>query len=384
MAASFLDRGVSTLDRMVMLSGDGNQLAVSAIVPGFRRLDAQVAGKPLAENWGAPIFVDAKLLSLVLNAMSSAVVALGWSENRLTVKGEALSDGSGADRVTLLAMQDNGRSSEFTGQDDVTHAFAMDAGVFSNMIRVADASRASDQNRESLRHFEFNIDPKSGHLTIVALDGYRLSQLSAACDLPASGEAETFLAPGDELARLVTYKLTGDLKFGQQKVGMTPGHFLVSGALLDDVLFCLTTVISSAKYPNYTSVMPSGKHEKMTVDAGALSAHLKVAVPFLNDTHASDLLLLKENLRIDVENTELGHYRSVCPLLAPSTQEENETLKISMNLRWLLNEIQVMRSAGLSELGLEYYAANKPMVVRATGNAMSAYVLIMPMNPDRR
>lgn len=226
---------------------------------------------------------------------------------------------------------------------------------------------ATDISRPTLTGIKF--DASENRLTMVATDGYRLSEWAT----EYRGEAFSGIVP--------SVGLTDAIKAGKQatdgdntiaSIGVDDNRFRVAFSLSNGEYEYISTLID-AKYPDYKAIIPKQATTTMSIVSEEMAALLSAPLLYARDNNLIVRLRVNpESPTIFAQSPESGDIVLDMPCAITG-----EALEIAINGQYFQTALKLLSGPVM----LEFTQPNRPMMVK-TNNADGLFV-VMPMHSPR-
>ncbi|NLK87823.1 MAG: DNA polymerase III subunit beta [Clostridiaceae bacterium] len=201
--------------------------------------------------------------------------------------------------------------------------------ILKDMIKQTIFAVSIDENRPILTGSLFEY--KSGKLTIVSIDGYRLAMRCFFSENTAEGIDRSLVIPGktlNEIAKII------------QPVDEDIYIYAAGNQILFDMGNCImTSRLLEGEYLNYMGIIPSEHETKITVNTKDLLACFeRASLVITNEERRYPVKLdISDDLVIITANTEAGNVREEI-----RAEMEGKKLDISFNHRYFIEALRVI------------------------------------------
>jgi DNA polymerase-3 subunit beta len=228
------------------------------------------------------------------------------------------------------------------------------------MIKQTIFAVSVDENRPILTGSLFEY--KSGKLSIVAIDGYRLALRTINPDIAV--EDRNFVIPGktlNEISKII------------QPVDDELSIYAAGNQILFEMDKCImVSRLLEGEYLNYMGIIPKEHETKITVNAKELLACFeRASLVITNDERRYPVKLdISDDMMVITSNTEIGNAREEIRL-----EMEGKKLEISFNPRYFIEALRVIEN----ELVDIYFTTNiGPCTIKPMQDESFSY-LILPI-----
>jgi DNA polymerase-3 subunit beta len=201
--------------------------------------------------------------------------------------------------------------------------------ILKEMIKQTIFAVSIDENRPILTGSLFEY--KSGKLTIVSIDGYRLAMRSCSSDNTTDGKDRNLIIPGktlNEISKII------------QPVDEDICIYAAGNQILFDMGNCImTSRLLEGEYLNYMGIIPSEHETKITVNTKELLACFeRASLVITNEERRYPVNLdISEDNVVITANTEAGNVREEI-----KAEVEGKKLNISFNHRYFIEALRVI------------------------------------------
>ncbi len=231
------------------------------------------------------------------------------------------------------------------------------AADLKEMIRKVSVSAASDQGRPVLTGVLVAIEGNT--ITMVAADGFRMSEGKAVLSSPAPERVQTIL-PAQALDEWV--RISGN----DEGVAMT---FTESRVVFKTERLWLASQVIEGSFLDYKQIIPVEWGTRAVLSTEAFSRACKRAAIFARENPSNNTVVLNVNGTVE---DETGSSRTVIDAEATT---EGEALKIAFNVRYLLDILKVLDTPNVA---IEMISNTSPGVIRPVGTDDFLHV-VMPL-----
>ena len=240
---------------------------------------------------------------------------------------------------------------------DGKHSYALDQGVFKDMLRKTAYAVSTDETRFVLNGVLLSF--KEGKLVMVATDGRRLALSEHEVEFPKEAEADMILPAkvANELTH--TLKDEGPLKIyaNANRIMFEFGTVVVASKLIDGT------------YPNYRQVIPAQSEQRVTIEReGLLTALKRVSLVTTEKSNATKLTFAKNNLVVSMTTPDIGEARETLPIKYTAKE-----ITVAFNPEYMMDPL---KNLTCDEVFLELTDELSPGVIKC--DVPFLYVL-MPM-----
>lgn len=329
------------------------------------------------------------------NSETTIVVTIGAkidATGSFTVPGRTFQDlvaslPPGKILLELLDSQLKVKSANFTGKVNGTPAsefpsltatqeskciWQIDAAIFQDAVTKTVFSCATDESRAILTGVLFKrLD--SGGLTLVATDGFRLSQIILNDLKIPEVDLGTVVIPAKtilELTRIFSEKME------DKKPPLLNISFLVNG----QVLFVVGDIkiysrIISGNFPNFEKIIPSESSIQITTSPEELSKAVKIASVFARESANIVRLTLDDSkLLISANAAQVGENET--DIDVEVNKGSGQALQIAFNYRYILDFLNSLTKT--SKITLDFTTALAAGVFHSQSDSNFLH-LIMPV-----
>ncbi len=258
-----------------------------------------------------------------------------------------------------IVGSDSGEYPELPGVDRENY-IAVPQNILSKMIRQTSFAVSDNESRPVYTGELFEV--KGEHLTVVAVDGYRLALRREKVE---SGQMEdcSFIVPGAALNDLE--KLCGDT---EDPVEITVGAKHISFALGDTVLVSRRL---EGEFLNYSKSIPSEFSTTVQADRDELTKAVSRVSLIIDERTKNPLrLCLGDSVIRILCTTGIGRGEDQCPVKGAGS------LEIGFNNRYLLD---ALKAAPADELKLCFNNASSPCVILPADGSDGFSYMILPV-----
>jgi DNA polymerase III subunit beta len=327
---------IKAIDNNVVLTATDLDLGIETIFPANVR-----------EN--GSIVLNSKLLGEFIRKLPNEDITLKLENNNVYItcqKSEFVILGNNPEEFPLLpAINENAM-------------YEISQDTLKNMIKQTLFSIAQDETRPILTGVLFEV--KSGKLSFVALDGFRLALKSYDIDNSSNINA---VIPGKTLSEISKIL---EAKDETVKITFTTNH----------ILFNLghTRIISSllqGDFINYKQIIPNEYRLKVRANRNELMDYIERASLLAREGKTNLIKFdIKDNVMAITSNSQMGKvYEEV------KIKLEGEGLKIQFNSRYFIDVLRIIDS---EEIFLEFSTSVSPCLIKKTESADFLY-LVLPV-----
>ncbi len=201
--------------------------------------------------------------------------------------------------------------------------------ILKDMIKQTIFAVSIDENRPILTGSLFEY--RSGKLTIVSIDGYRLAMRNYSSENETEGTPRNLVIPGktlNEIAKII------------QPVDEDIYIYAAGNQILFDMGNCImTSRLLEGEYLNYMGIIPSEHETKLTVNTKDLLACFeRAALVITNEERRYPVKLdISDDVTVITANTEAGNVREEI-----RAEMEGKKLEISFNHRYFIDALRVI------------------------------------------
>ncbi len=232
--------------------------------------------------------------------------------------------------------------------------------VIKDMIKQTIFAVSVDENRPILTGSLFEY--KSGHLSIVSIDGYRLALRTMTPDNVL--EDRNIVIPGktlNEISKII------------QPIDDELSIFVSGNQILFDMGKCImVSRLLEGEYLNYMGIIPKEYETKVTVNTKELLACFeRASLVITNDERRYPVKLdIKDEMMVITSNTEIGNAREEIRL-----EMDGKELDISFNPRYFIEALRVIEN---EVVNIHFTSEIGPCVIKPLQGNDFAY-LILPI-----
>jgi DNA polymerase III subunit beta len=186
---------------------------------------------------------------------------------------------------------------------DGKRAYAVEQGVFKEMLRKTGYAASTDETRFVLNGVLLSF--KGGKLVMVATDGRRLALAEHELEFPKEDELDMILPSKAATELMHTLQDEGPLRIhaSENKILFEFGSIVLSSKLIDGT------------YPNFRQVIPANCEERVAVERESLlSALRRVSLVTTEKSNATKLTFAKNNLVVSMNTPDVGEARETLPI----------------------------------------------------------------------
>lgn len=236
----------------------------------------------------------------------------------------------------------------------------MSQKIIKDMIKQTIFAVSVDENRPILTGSLFEY--KSGRLSIVSIDGYRLALRTLTPDIAV--EDRNFVIPGktlNEIAKII------------QPVDDVLSIYAAGNQILFDMGKCImVSRLLEGEYLNYLGIIPKEHETVVTVNVKELLACFeRASLVITNDERRYPVKLdITDDMMVITSNTEVGNAREEIRL-----KMEGKKMEISFNPRYFIDALRVIEN----EIVNIYFTSNiGPCTIKPLQGDNFAY-LVLPI-----
>ena len=236
-------------------------------------------------------------------------------------------------------------------------AYAIDQGVFKNMLKLTSYAASVDANRPLLNGVLLSF--KSGKLSVVATDSRRLALVEQEVEFPADANMDLIvpLKTVEELLRTL-----GDA--GSLKILATPKQIAFE---FDSIL--IVSKLVEGTYPNFRQVIPQANGDRVSMERETLLTAVRRTSQLVIDAVSGvKLTFTKNRLEILATAPEIGEARETMDV-----KYKGPDIAISFNPAFLMDPLKALTS---DEVFLDLTDDTSPGVMRST---ISFVYVLMPI-----
>jgi len=296
------------------------------------------------------ITVPVKILSNILNNVSSEKIVLKSDGNKLTIKGDN-------SKIVLKGME----GKDFPIIPSIKEGFELKlpAEKVKKAISKTIFSVSVNETRPELTGIFIDIEDKN--VNFVGTDSVRLSKFSI----------ELNKSPGDPKSVIVPAKTMSEVLKG---IGGYTGDILCKISE-NQILFNFNniTIISriiEGKYPPYNQVIPNNFKTKITINNKEFTKALKMAGIFATNRASEIIIKQKDNGKIEISSSaqDLGENSSL--INADIQGDDIETL--TFNFRYLSEGVFVIDD---EEIRFSVSGSESPVIIDSEKNDKFLYLM---------
>ena len=279
--------------------------------------------------------------------------------------GKAMNLWHGRSRYKLVVV-DADEFPSITSQDD-EYELSMPEGVLRSLLSSVRYAMAQNDMRYYLLGALLDVGPDG--VTAVATDGHRMAVAEHAMKTGIESPVQLIVPSKgvEELTKILTDQ-------DQDVVLRLAGNHL--GLDLSGDRCAFHTMLVDGKYPDYRTVVPTERNLRAEVSREALIKAAERITPVTDELTQAVVLAFKdgENLEVGAKNNkgDVGEEQIEMTLSRESGEEEE--VKISINIKYLIDALQSLGSAG-AVLGVND-GSNSMLITPSEGNSKH---IIMPM-----
>ena len=201
--------------------------------------------------------------------------------------------------------------------------------ILKDMIKQTIFAVSMDENRPILTGSLFEY--RTGKLTIVSIDGYRLAMRCCSSENEAAGASRNLVIPGktlNEIAKII------------QPVDEDIYIYAAGNQILFDMGNCImTSRLLEGEYLNYMGIIPSEHETKVTVNTKDLLACFeRASLVITNEERRYPVKLdISDDVIVITANTEAGNVREEI-----RAEMEGKKLEISFNHKYFIEALRVI------------------------------------------
>lgn len=236
----------------------------------------------------------------------------------------------------------------------------MSQKLIKDMIKQTIFAVSVDENRPILTGSLFEY--KSGRLSIVTIDGYRLALRTLTPENAV--EDRSFVIPGktlNEISKII------------QPVDDELSIYAAGNQILFDLNKCImVSRLLEGEYLNYMGIIPKEHETKVTVNARELLACFeRASLVITNDERRYPVKLdISDDMMIITSNTEIGNAREEIRL-----EMEGKKMEISFNPRYFVEALRVIEN---EVINIYFTSSIGPCTIKPLQGDSFAY-LILPI-----
>ena len=211
---------------------------------------------------------------------------------------------------------------------DGKYRYAVDQGVFKEMLKKTSYAASSDETRYMLNGVLLSF--KAGKLVMVATDGRRLALVEHEIEFPKEAERDMILPTKAVNELLHTLADQGDLKISAKE---------------NQIMFEYADVLMASKliegtYPNYRQVIPAECEQRVTIERELMLTALKrVSLVTSDKSNATKLTFEKNKLTISMTTPDVGEARETLPI--KYTEKE---INVAFNPEYMMDPLRNLTS----------------------------------------
>ncbi len=258
---------------------------------------------------------------------------------------------------------------------DPTHAIAVNASVFREMIEQVVFAAAKEDNRPILTGILMRFDDDV--MTMAAADGYRLAVRTTILEFSVGNQApEPLIVPArtlQELARIISDEDEEVL------IGLPEGRGQIMFSMKNVVVI---SQLIEGKFPDYEAIIPGSYQTQILTYTDDLLAACRSSEVFAKDSANTARVLVEPSGMVNVPGrvTVAGRSQEKGDAEAPvDASIDGQAVEISFNIRYLIEVLSVIKE---DQVVLETSGPTAPGVVRPAGRDDFIHV-IMPMSAGR-
>ena len=232
--------------------------------------------------------------------------------------------------------------------------------IIKEMIKQTIFAVSVDENRPILTGSLFEY--KSGRLSIVSIDGYRLALRTLTPDIAV--EDRNFVIPGktlNEISKII------------QPVDEELYIYAASNQILFDMGKCImVSRLLEGEYLNYMGIIPKEHETKVTVNTKDLLACFeRASLVITNEERRYPVKLdISDDMMVITSNTEIGNAREEIRL-----EMEGKKMEISFNPRYFIEALRVIEN---EVVNIYFTSSIGPCVIKPLQGDAFAY-LVLPI-----
>lgn len=327
---------VETINDKLKLTGTDLEISIETYVEceieeeGSIVIDSNLFGDMIKKLPDAPIYINVKDNNINIKCENSEFNILGNSPEEYP-------------NLPIILEQDN---------------FKIQKDLFKNAIRETVFATIQDETRPSLSGVLLEIT--NGHISFVALDGYRL----ALKKLPIDSDKDIkIIIPGRALNEV--NKILDDSD-EMLKIAVAPGHAIFN--IGETVIY---SRLLEGQFFNYRDIIRKEHNTSLVINKKELQYSLERASLLAKKEKANLVKLTIEGDHIEIKsNSELGDVNEKV-----FANVEGEEINIAFNSRYILEGIKIMTD---DEIVLNFMGSLNPCIINAVGDENYTY-LVLPV-----
>lgn len=313
----------------------------------------------LATSIGAQV-KEAGEITVPARAITEIVANLAPGTISVTSEKEQLKIESQGSKLTVLGMN----TADFPSVPeklDQKKNFSLPKNLFQEAISQVIFASSIDETRPVLTGVLAIF--KKGGLTLVATDGFRLSQKKI--EIKGPEKAFQMILPKNVLLEIAKYS-------GNEEEGVLLSYketeHQVSFGFTDTVL---SSRLLEGEFPDFEKIIPKESNTKVNVDKDELLRVVKLASVFARDSaNIVKIEIKKDNITISAESSQAGSQKTEL-----EARVEGKELEIAFNYRFLEDFLHSLKGESVD---IRFSSANAPGVFTDPQDTTLIH-LIMPV-----
>lgn len=301
-------------------------------------------------------------LSVPARILLEFINALETKEVDLAVSGEILSINSDQGKATLAGIG----ASEFPPVPalEENNTLFLNPLEFQKAVNQVAFSASTDSGRAVLNGILLKFSPEN--LTLVATDGYRLSQkvfeveiaLNESVIIPAKSLYEISRVISESVAEGEELRLNLNREKNLCFFGLEKAH--------------MATRLIDGEYPNYQQIIPPNFVTRVLLESSELAKSLRMVGVFARDMGSVVKIALSppDSITLSSSTNQVGESQTHL-----KASVEGQEMALAFNLRYLQ---EALASITATQISLELASPTQPIVMRGVGDESYLH-LIMPV-----
>lgn len=241
---------------------------------------------------------------------------------------------------------------------DENVAYRISQSLFKGMIKQTIFAAAQDETRPILTGVLFEV--KSGNLSMVALDGYRMALCRSEADISNDISAVIPAKTLNEVGKILSD--TDDelsITFAKNHILFTIANTRVISRLLE------------GEFINYRQIIPEEYKLRVKVNTRTLLSSIERASLLAKEGKVNLITMdIRDEYMIITSNSQLGNVQEEVPIVL-----ENEGIQIRFNSKYFIDVLKVVDT---EEVYLEFSSSVSPCLLKTSEDSDYVY-LILPV-----
>jgi DNA polymerase-3 subunit beta len=303
--------------------------------------------------------IPARLLNEVISTLPAGKLSLVSDDNQCHIQSEHTDS-----VLNIISAQDFPALPNFS----VDSALKLPLKVLNEVADKVLFAAATDESRPVFTNLL--LQPQDSQLSLVATDGFRLSEVLQPADNYQLPNDRQLLLP----ARLISEMLRlNDLKQGELYIDVTSQSNQVG--LQIGQITCFSKLID-ATYPPYLRIIPTDFVTTITIEQSDLSQAIKIASVFAKDSGSLVRLHIKpieQIVMITAQSAASGQHQSTIAMTG-----EGEDMTIAFNARYIQDALNAF---GTGPITIKFKSDAAPMLLSRPDQPNFRHI-IMPIKVD--